>query len=74
MWLINYGNNLQRLAGSLLPVQEWSLRGEAGEGIQRNSLLLKGINSGMLKVGTDNPSGSTWPGLRMSLKYFSKAA
>lgn len=69
--LINYGNNLQRLADSLLlSVQERSL---GGKKIQRNSLLLKGINSGMLKVKTDNPSGSTWPGLSVSLKYVSNA-
>lgn len=69
--LINYGNNLQRLADSLLlSVQERSL---GGKKIQRNSLLLKGINSGMLKVKTDNPSGPTWPGLSVSLKYVSNA-
>lgn len=69
--LINYGNNLQRLADSLLlSVQERSL---GGKKIQRNSLLLKGINSGMLKVKTDNPSGPTWPGLSVSLKYVSSA-
>lgn len=68
--LLNYGNNLQGLADDVIISSGMELRGKK---IQRNSLLLRGINSGMMKVRTDNPSGPTWPGLRMSLKYFSKA-
>lgn len=47
------------------------LRGKQFEG---NSLLLSKIDSGMLEVRTDNPSGPAWPGVRMASKYFCKVS